>query len=84
MPRRNNTTRRSNKRNGNRPKTTCWHGEHPIRGKVYVWGNGHKVCKKCYGILCRKFITGANLRKKLMRANNSSQKKGFFARLFGL
>jgi hypothetical protein len=24
------------------------------------------------------------LRKKLMRANNSSQKKGFFARLFGL
>lgn len=69
------------KRKNNQPKPRCWYGEHPIHGKVKVWGD-HKVCPKCYKILCKKFMTGKNLLKKIQRANNS-QGKGFFARLFG-
>lgn len=85
MARKNNyygRKRKGNGRNG-RPKVMCWLDNHPIHGKVYKW-NGHPVCKKSHDILCAKFISGKKLHQKILRSLHPPEKKGFFARLFGI
>ncbi|PIQ80316.1 MAG: hypothetical protein COV79_01020 [Parcubacteria group bacterium CG11_big_fil_rev_8_21_14_0_20_41_14] len=77
---------RKQRRNNNqrRPKVAhCQMCKRKTRENLKRWNN-LLVCGGCYKMLCKGFISGKNLRKKILKSIPRPKPKSFWERLFGV
>lgn len=82
QPGRSRGRRKNNSRNHRPRSKPCQMCKRPARGGRKRWHN-LLVCRGCYKTLCNKFISGENLRKKVLKSLPPQKPKGFWETLFG-